>query len=60
MHGIPGAESYLHQLIESINNAVVTTLLPMFAGGLVGIVSGGILVGLMTVFNTFKKQKTHA
>jgi predicted DNA repair protein MutK len=60
MHGIPGAESYLHQLIESINNAVVTTLLPMFAGGLVGIVSGGILVGLMTVFNTLKKQKAHA
>ena len=60
MHGIPGAESYLHQLTESINNAVVTTLLPMFAGGLVGIVSGGILVGLMTLFNTFKKQKAHA
>lgn len=59
MHGIPSAESYLHQLTESINNAIVTTLLPMFAGGLVGIVSGGFLVGLMSAFNTLKKQKAH-
>lgn len=60
MHGIPGAEHYLHQLTESINNAVATALLPMIAGGFVGIMSGGILVGLMTIFNTFKKQKSHA
>ena len=59
MHGIPSAESYLHQLIASINNEVVTTLLPMLAGAFVGIVSGGLLVGLMSVFNTLKKQKTH-
>ncbi len=59
MHGIPSAESFLHQLIASINNEVVTTLLPMLAGAFVGIVSGGLLVGLMSVFNTLKKQKTH-
>ncbi len=59
MHGIPSAESFLHQLIASINNEVVTTLLPMLAGAFVGIVSGGLLVGVMSVFNTLKKQKTH-
>ena len=60
MHGIPGAEDTIHHITEGINNVIVTTLLPMFAGALVGIISGGILVALMSLITNIKKQKSHA
>jgi hypothetical protein len=60
MHGIPGAETYVHHLTEDMNNAIVTTLFPMLAGALVGLISGGLLVTLMTAFNKIKGQTDNA
>lgn len=48
MHGIPGAEENLHHVTESINNTMTSALLPSFAGALIGLLSGGLLVFLMS------------
>jgi predicted DNA repair protein MutK len=56
MHGIPGAESYIHHTLEGMDNAVVTTILPMLAGAVIGVISGGLLVALMSVFNKIKSR----
>lgn len=56
MHGIPGAETYIHHALEGMDNAVVTTLLPMLAGAVVGVISGGLLVALFSVFNKIKSK----
>jgi predicted DNA repair protein MutK len=56
MHGIPGAETYIHHALEGINNAIVTTLLPMLAGAVVGVISGGLLVALFSVFSKIKSK----
>ena len=60
MHGIPGAETYVHHLTEDMSNVIVTTLFPMLAGALVGLISGGLLVTLMTAFNKIKGQTDNA
>lgn len=49
MHGIPGAETYVHHIAEGMHNIVATTLLPMFAGALIGVISGGLLVFFFTL-----------
>lgn len=56
MHGIPGAESYIHHTLEGMDNAVVTTILPMLAGAVIGVISGGVMVALMSVFNKIKSR----
>jgi len=54
MHGIPGAESYLHHFVSDIDQAIIAALLPSLAGALVGLVSGGLLVAILTGFNKVK------
>jgi predicted DNA repair protein MutK len=56
MHGIPGAESYIHHTLEGMDNAVVTTILPMLAGAAIGVISGGVMVALMSAFNKIKSR----
>jgi predicted DNA repair protein MutK len=57
MHGIPGAEAYLQQITESINIALLSALLPTLAGALIGLISGGLLVALMTLFTKMIPQE---
>jgi hypothetical protein len=57
MHGIPGAEAYLHQISESINIALLSALLPTLAGAMIGLISGGLLVALMTLFTKMIPQE---
>ena len=49
MHGIPGAEHYIHQLSESMDVFMLSALLPTIAGALTGLLSGAILVLLLTL-----------
>lgn len=56
LHGIPGAEDALHNMSDTIDVALLSALLPSLAGALVGLISGGLLVALMTLFNKMTKQ----
>lgn len=49
MHGIPGAETYIHHIAEGMNNMAATSLLPMLSGALIGVISGGLLVLFFTL-----------
>jgi predicted DNA repair protein MutK len=57
LHGIPSAKVFAHHYAESFGSTVVTTLLPMFAGAVVGLISGGLLVALMTPFSKITQQE---
>ncbi|MGK0247407.1 MAG: putative DNA repair protein MutK [Oleispira sp.] len=57
LHGIPGAEVFVHHYAEGFGSTVVTALLPMFAGAAVGLISGGLLVALMTLFIQITQQE---
>ncbi len=54
MHGIPGAENYLHHFVSGIDQTIIAALLPSLAGAFVGLVCGGLLVALFTGFNKVK------
>lgn len=57
LHGIPGAEAFLHDITSADGfNNVLALLLPSLAGTAVGIISGAILVGLFSVINTIFKK----
>lgn len=56
MHGIPGAESYIHHVLDSVDSTVVTALVPMFAGAIIGVISGGLLVALFSAFSKIKSK----
>lgn len=49
MHGIPGAENYIHQLTENMDSLILSAFLPTLAGALIGLISGAILVLLLTL-----------
>ncbi|CAA0106441.1 Inner membrane protein YedI [BD1-7 clade bacterium] len=53
LHGIPGAEAFIHQLSH---NAIVNTILPTLAGMLLGIVAGGVITAAVSPF----QKKAHA
>jgi predicted DNA repair protein MutK len=57
LHGIPGAEVYVHHFAEGFSSPFVTALLPMFAGAAIGVISGGLLVALMTLFTQITQQE---
>lgn len=57
LHGIPGAEESVHHFAEGFDISLVTALLPMFAGAVVGLISGGLLVALMTLFTKITQQE---
>jgi len=57
LHGIPGAEESVHHFAEGFDISLVTALLPMFAGAFVGLISGGLLVALMTLFTKITQQE---
>lgn len=48
MHGIPGAEHWLHGLSD---NGWIQAILPTLAGGLTGLLAGGLLVGLLSLLS---------
>ena len=50
MHGIPGAEDQIHHLTQDMSG-FVSAIIPSLAGAVTGLVSGGILVLLFTLFN---------
>ncbi len=50
MHGIPGAEDQIHHLTQD-RSGFVSAIIPSLAGAVTGLVSGGILVLLFTLFN---------
>ena len=49
MHGIPGVEDAVHHFSNTINVAVLSAILPTLAGALIGLMSGGLLLALMTL-----------
>ncbi|MFC3680691.1 DUF808 domain-containing protein [Bacterioplanoides pacificum] len=51
MHGIPGAEHWLHGLSD---NGWVQAILPTLAGGLTGLLAGGLLVGVLSLLSNKK------
>lgn len=51
MHGIPGAEHWLHGLSD---NGWIQAILPTLAGGLTGLLAGGLLVGLLSLLSSKK------
>jgi predicted DNA repair protein MutK len=57
LHGIPGAEVSVHHFAEGFNSPFVAALLPMFAGASIGLISGGLLVALMTLFTKITQQE---
>jgi len=48
LHGIPGAEHWLHGLSD---NGWIQAILPTLAGGLTGLLAGGLLVGLLSLLS---------
>ena len=50
MHGIPGAEQTVHHFSENTHLPLLSALLPTLAGAFIGLISGGLLVALMTLF----------
>jgi predicted DNA repair protein MutK len=50
MHGIPGAEDQIHHFTQDMSG-FVSAIIPSLAGAVTGLVSGGILVLLFTLFN---------
>lgn len=50
MHGIPGAEGYIHHFSEDMS-AFMIAITPSLAGALVGLACGGLLVLLLTLFH---------
>jgi len=48
MHGIPGAEHWLHGLSD---NGWIQAILPTLAGGLTSLLAGGLLVGLLSLLS---------
>lgn len=57
LHGIPGAEAYLHHITEAEGfNSILAALLPTLAGTGVGIASGGILVALFSMASKLFKK----
>ncbi|MGK0405288.1 MAG: putative DNA repair protein MutK [Oleispira sp.] len=57
LHGIPGAEVYVNHFAEGFSSPFVTALSPMFAGAGIGLISGGLLVALMTLFTKITQQE---
>jgi predicted DNA repair protein MutK len=57
LHGIPAAEVYVHHFAEGFSSPFVTALSPMFAGAGIGLISGGLLVALMTLFTKITQQE---
>jgi predicted DNA repair protein MutK len=57
LHGTPGAEVYVHHFAEGFSSPFVTALSPMFAGAGIGLISGGLLVALMTLFTKITQQE---
>jgi predicted DNA repair protein MutK len=57
LHGIPGAEVYVNHFAEGFGSQFVAALLPMFAGASIGLISGGLLVALMTLFTKITQQE---
>ena len=57
MHGIPGAEAYVHHLSEGMS-AVMVAITPSLAGTLIGLICGGLLVSLLTLFHKVLPAKT--
>jgi len=57
MHGIPGAEEYIHHAAESIELSLLSAVLPSLAGAVVGLISGGLLVALIVPFTKMIKQE---
>ncbi len=49
MHGIPGAEVFVHNIAEGINVSLITAILPSLAGALVGLISGAVLLALYSI-----------
>jgi predicted DNA repair protein MutK len=57
LHGIPGAEVFVHHYAKGFGSTLITALLPMFAGAAVGLISGGLLVALIVPFTKMIKQE---
>ena len=48
VHGIPGLESWLHDVLEGMGG-IMAALLPMLFNAVIGIIAGGIAVALMAL-----------
>lgn len=58
LHGIPGAETYMHHIVETDGfNAILGALLPSLAGAAVGLLSGAFLVLVFSMFNKIFKSR---
>jgi predicted DNA repair protein MutK len=57
LHGTPGAEVYVHHFAEGFSSPFVAALLPIFAGASIGLISGGLLVALITLFTKITQQE---